>query len=206
MAKSSKCRFARLWVAAAFLGVLLLSATLMQPVSAATDNANLVQQILDIVRRTESAVTGLTGLGGSLSTLQGDVTAIKSKTGNLPDDTADVLNEIRGNIGSPLTRMFMQTFVVGLGDTESMTCSSTGPYLLHVHGHGIHASISSTLNGAGVGYGSLPVPQYLVLGGNAGDEIQLTISVGTETNPNAFGYALVTMQTTEGAVISCNET
>jgi len=33
------------------------------------------------------------------------------------------------------------------------------------------------------------VPQYFVLGGNAGDAIELTIDVNNEFNPNAYGDA-----------------
>jgi hypothetical protein len=183
---------------------LLLLAPLVRPVAAASDNTNLIQQILATVQRIEAEVTGFTGLGGSFSALQSDVTAIKSKTDNLPNDTATVLNEINANTGSPLTHMFMKNFVVHTGETGSMTCSSTGPFLLHVHAHGIHADIQASLNGTDVSHGYLPVPQYFVLGGNASDAIALTIQVANEFNPNAYGFAFVTMQTTEGSVLGCN--
>jgi|GEM_PF-6664469 len=204
MARFLRRRSAYLSVCAAFVVMLLMSAPLVRPVTAASDNTNLIQQILVTVQRIDTAIAGLTGLGGSFSSLQGDVGAIRSKTSNLPDDTAGVLTEIRGNIGSPLTRMFMHTFLVSTGETDSMTCSSSGPFLLHVHAHGIHSDISAALNEAGIGYGSLPVPVNFVLGGNAGDAIKLTIQVANEFNPNAFGYAFVTMQTTEGSVVGCN--
>ena len=204
MGRFSRRRSAYLSACAAFVVMLLVAAPLARPVTAASDNTNLIQQILAIVQRIDTAIAGLTGVGGSFSSLQSDVGAIKSKTGNLPDDTAGVLTEIRGNIGSPLTQMFMHTFTVGTGETDSMTCSSSGPFLLHVHAHGIHSNISAALNEAPIGYGSLPVPVNYVLGGNAGDAITLTIDVANEFNPNAFGYAFVTMQTTEGSVVGCN--
>jgi hypothetical protein len=204
MARFLRRRSAYLSVGAVFVVMLLMSAPLVRPVTAASDNTNLIQQILLTAQRIDTAIAGLTGLGGSFSSLQGDVGAIRSKTGNLPDDTAGVLTEIRGNIGSPLTRMSMHTFVVSTGETDSMTCSSSGPFLLHVHAHGIHSNISAALNEAAIGYGSLPVPVNFVLGGNAGDAIKLTIDVANEFNPNAFGYVFVTMQTTEGSVVGCN--
>jgi hypothetical protein len=183
---------------------LLLSAPLVRPVAAASDNTNLVQQVLVTVQRIEAELTAFTGLGGSFSSLQSDITAIKSKTDNLPNDTAAVLSGISANTGSSLTHMYMKNFSVITGETGSMTCSSTGPFLLHVHSHGIHADILPSLNGTSISNGFLPVPVDFVLGGNAGDAITLTIEVGNDVNPNAYGFAFVTMQTTEGAVLGCN--
>jgi hypothetical protein len=47
--------------------------------------------------------------------------------------------------------------------------------------------------------------RFLDLGDlRAGDAIKLTIDVANEINPNPFGYAFVTMQTTEGSAAGCN--
>jgi len=190
--------------AAASVVLLMVSAPLVRPVAAASDNTNLIQQILTLVQQIESQVVGLTGLGGSLTTLQGDVSTIKAKTSNLPDNTAAVLTEIAGNVGSPLTRMFMASFTVSQGQTGSMTCTSSGPFLLHVHGHGIHADISAQLNTSTFHTILLPVPVNFVLGGNPSDAFTLTFVVQDISNPNAFGTAFVTMQTTPGSVVGCN--
>ena len=204
MATFFRRRSAYLSAGAAFVLLLFVSAPFVRPVTAASDNTNIVQQILAIVQHIDTAVVGLTGLGGSFSTLQADVGAIKAKTSNLPDNTASALTDLRANVDLPLTRMFMATFNVSTGETGSMTCISSGPFLLHVHAHGIHSDISSELNGSALGHGSIPVPVNYVLGGNAGDAIKLTIHVENVFNPNAFGYAFVTMQTTEGSVMGCN--
>jgi hypothetical protein len=204
MATFFKRRSAYFWCGAAFVVLLLVSAPLVRPVAAASDNTNLIQQILAIVERIDTAVAGLTGLGGSFSTLQADVTTIKAKTSNLPDNTAAVLTEISGNVGSPLTRMFMASFTVSQGQTGSMTCTSSGPFLLHVHGHGIHADIAAQLNTSTFQTVLMPVPVNFVLGGNASDAFTLTFVVANVSNPNAYGTAFVTMQTTQGSVVGCN--
>jgi hypothetical protein len=49
----------------------------------------------------------------------------------------------------------------------------------------------------------MTAPVDFTLGGNANDAMQLTMYVEDISNPNAFGQAFVTMQTTEGLVVSC---
>jgi hypothetical protein len=73
-----------------------------------------------------------------------------------------------------------------------------------VHGHGIHASLSARLNTGTFGTLLLPVPVNFVLGGNPSEAITLRFVVEDIANPNAFGNAFVTMQTTEGSVVGCN--
>jgi hypothetical protein len=193
-------------VAFAVLVLLLILPAFVTPVAAVSDNTNMMQQILAAVTRIETTVLGLTGIGGSLSGLQSDVTSIKAKTDSLPDDIATTLGDIRASIGSgPMNRMFMHSLTVGTGQTDSVTCTSSGPYLAYIQGRGINADFRAYKNGVPLMSGhSLPVPSSVTLGFNVGEAMKIEFVVSSETNPNSFALGIITIQTTEGAIIGCN--
>jgi uncharacterized protein YoxC len=191
------------------LALIVLPAAFVSPVNAVSDNTNLVQQILLIVQNIQ---TGLTGASGSLSTLGTDVGAIKAKTDNLPQDTEAKLTTLQQSVddvkesAGPLNKMFMKTLSFGISEQGGVTCSSTGPYLLHVHAQGVNSNVFAELNQTPI-YGDL-LDSFrttsFVVGGSASDLIRISGSAGSATNPNAFIDILITMQTTASAVVGCN--
>jgi len=185
----------RIWRSATILLALLFALkTLHVPIGPAVVTAqggNPLDQILGSLHNIQTTVNGLTGSGGSLATLQSDVTAIK------------------GSIGAgPLNRMFVHAFTASTGQTVSVVCSSTGPFLLHISADGLDSNVAAALNGSpGVDFaarvGSTKSPSFAI-GGNVGQTITVEGQGGSSTNPNAFVDVLVTMQTTAGAVVACN--
>jgi hypothetical protein len=194
-----------------FLASIVLPATFTSPLGAASDNTNLIQQILVAVQSIQSTLGTLTAGTGAISNLQTDVTAIKERTDNLPADTESALTEIKGAVGSgPMNRFFRAHLNLSLSESGNTHCSSSGPFLLHIHSHGIHAHIGGSLIVGGVETDILFVhavgeeTPMVVVGGNAGEVIRVSGFAGGETNPNAFLQTLITMQTTEGAIVACN--
>jgi hypothetical protein len=94
---------------------------------------------------------------------------------------------------------------VPTGQTDSVTCTSSGPFLAYVQGRGINADLRAYKNDVLLmsGYG-LPVPSSVTLGFNVGEAMKIEFTVSSEANPNSFGLGIITIQTTEGAVIGCN--
>ena len=184
------------------LALVVLPASFVSPARAASDNTNLIQQILSIVQNIQAT---LTGTGGSLSSLQSDVTAIKTKTDNLPQDTDAKLTTLHQSVddSGPLNRMCMKAFNLGISETGEVTCSSTGPYLLHIHADGIDAVVDATL-GQTTLFADRVGRASVVVGGNANQAITIRGSVGSQTNPNAYVDVLITMQTTASTVVGCN--
>ena len=175
------------------------------PTRGASDNTNLIQQILVIVQSIQAI---LVGTDGSVASLQSDVTAIKARTDNLPTDTQATLADIKNSVGSgPLNHMVMHSFPVSQGEAEQVSCSSSGPFLLHVHGRSLRDGVVS-VEGGGVSYGEHPTsdngPAHIVVGGEPGDLMTIRAAAADLSNPNNFTDVLITMQTTEGAVTACN--
>lgn len=167
------------------------------PTQGASENTNLIQQILAIV---QSIQTILVGTDGSVASLQSDVTAIKTKTDNLPDDTAAALNEIKAGVGGygPLNRTLVKSFATS-GGTVTYACTSTGPFLLHVHSSGDNATVSAGIDFVFTHHEVVNSHQnaYMVLGGDPGDSIKIIVAGG------AFANVLITMQHADGQIASC---
>ena len=194
-----------------FLALVALPATVVPQTEAASESTNLVQQILNIVKDIQTKVNGLSGASGPLSTLQSDVSTIKTKTDELPTDTnatltniQQTINDIDANTGGagPLNRMFMHRFDFGTSDSDSRTCASTGPYLLFVNAEGADASL--IISPIGFTQGLHTQPSTVVVGAAGNTNTVVQVNVGSQVNPNAYAEILITMQTTEGAVVSCN--
>jgi hypothetical protein len=176
------------------------------PARALSDNTNLIQQILAIL---QSIQTILVGTHGSVASLQSDVSAVKTRTDNLPADTEAALTDIKNSVGAgPLTKMFATSFTVELGEEKLVNCSSSGPFLLHIHGSGRDGVISVT-DSATFGYEEHVISgqtAHIVAGGNGGDAVSVHTSAAEVFNPNNFIRVLITMQTTQDAIIgTCYE-
>jgi hypothetical protein len=190
----------------AALIVVLALIVFPTPTRALSDNTNLIQQILAIVQGIQ---TILVGTDGSVASLQSDVSAIKARTDHLPADTAATLTDIKNSLGTgPLTKMFATSFTVDLGEETLVDCSSSGPFLLHVHGSGRDGVIAV---GDRVTFGyeehvTSNQTAHIVAGGNGGDVISIHTSAARVFNPNNFIRVLITMQTTQDANIgTCYE-
>jgi hypothetical protein len=189
-------------VSAVVLALVIMSA----PTYGASDNTNLIQQILVLVQNIQ---TILVGTDVSVSSLQGDVSAIKAKTDNLPSDMATTLTEIRGAVGGygPLNRTLMHSFRLADGGKAStrVACTSPGPFLLHVQGEGYNANIDVSLNGAVPFHNNYLKPDdrsYMVVGGDPGDVI--TVRAATPDAYYTFVNVLITMEYVDGQIASCN--
>lgn len=190
----------------AALAVVLALMVFPTPTRGASDNTNPIQQILATLQSMQAI---LVGTDGSVGSLQSDVSAIKTRTDNLPADTKATLTDIKNSVGGgPLNKMFMQSFTVEKGEEKQVTCSSSGPFLLHIHGSGRDGVISVTDN-VTAGYAEHVISNqtaHIVVGGNGGDAMTIDTSAADVVNPNNFIRVLITMQTTEGAIIgTCYE-
>jgi hypothetical protein len=170
-------------------------------VRGASDNTNLIQQILTIVQSIQAVIVGT---DVSVASLQSQITAIKAKTDNLPADTNATLNQLKANIGSgPLNRMFMKTAFVNSFEEKEFVCSSSGPFLLHiaVSGEGLTVATLDSVVLLFQKYTNSHEGANFVVGGNPGQQIKV---FAREVEGDSMTL-LITMQTTEGAVVQCNE-
>jgi hypothetical protein len=149
----------------------------------------------------QSIQSVIVGTDVSVASLQSQIAAIKAKTDALPADTAATLNQIKANIGSgPLNRMFTKSLFL-VSERQAVVCTSSGPFLLHVavNGGGL---IVASVNGAGYSkFTNSHEGATFVIGGNLGEEI----NIEAEETAGMGMPILITMQTTEGAIVRCDE-
>ena len=144
----------------------LVAATV--PVRGASDNTNLIQQILVIVQSIQSVIVGT---DVSVASLQSQITAIKAKTDKLPADTYATLIEV-GN--RPLNRIVLKKMHLQLGDEKLVECASSAPFVVTIHGESRDGEVGVVNNTEGVWYSESTNSQksaHIVFGGNANDAI-----------------------------------
>ena len=133
------------------------------PARGASDNTNLIQQVLTIVQSIQSVIVGT---DVSVASLQSQIAAIRTKTDKLPADTAATLIEIKNGT---LNRIVVKSMRVHLGEEKHVECASSAPFLMTLHGKSRDGELA-VVNNDGIGYGESidsSKSAHIVSGGNA---------------------------------------
>jgi hypothetical protein len=201
--------------------VVALASLPFSVVHADSDQTNLVQQILKVVKDIETKLTSLIGTTDALSTLQTDVSAIKAKTGNLPIDPAsettvmtratqasvDAVQQAVGNLqtgGMTQVRSYILSGYV--------QCGASQDYIVHAQNLFTSSNFEVFVeteagNFTGTGFthfSNTIVSQPFTLGNRANRAIRFEYkSVNLNEDHNAV--TVLTIKSVAGAAVSCVE-